>query len=275
MNKFRLYKEKVYYLYANSVLCTKPIVLPGILSNKKNIFIYFDYEREFGGHETKINDLFIKEILELLSQYQIKSTWFTVGKVIKYYPSSINSILVNGHEIGSHTFFHKSPLLMKHAEMENDFEQFSIYTKHFAKVRGFHSPQGRWDLRIFPFLLKYDFYYDLAGGNKMNNGMPVLIRRNGRKILRFSSAGDDWPMYVGNHSLERVCEYLTQLVNDAKTGGVAGIGFHPWILFEKPLIMAGLEYFFQHISQLEDVNVLKALDYVQIISNETNDLEKL
>jgi len=271
MNKLRIYKEKIYYLYANSVLRAKPLVLPKKFDNKKNIFIYFDYEREFGGHKTKINDCFIAEILNLLQQNQLKTTWFTVGKVIKYYPSSIDSILLNDHELGSHTFSHKSPLSMKSAEMKSDFEEFSTYCGHFPSVRGFHSPQGRWDLRIFPYLSKYAFYYDLAGSNKSHNGLPVLIQRNERKMLRFSSAGDDWPMYAGNYSFEGVCEYLNQLLNDTRVGGIAGIGFHPWILFEKPNIFEGFKLLLKRIYLQEDVNVMRAVDYAETILNETNE----
>lgn len=47
-----------------------------------------------------------KRILDVLKKYNVKSTFFVVGVNVKNYPSALNQIVENGHEIGNHTYSH-------------------------------------------------------------------------------------------------------------------------------------------------------------------------
>ena len=47
-----------------------------------------------------------KRILDVLDKYNIKSTFFVVGVNVKNYPSALDQIVKNGHEIGNHTYSH-------------------------------------------------------------------------------------------------------------------------------------------------------------------------
>ncbi|MDE2031111.1 MAG: polysaccharide deacetylase family protein [Patescibacteria group bacterium] len=65
--------------------------------NKKNIAITFDD----GPSEETLN------VLAILRKYNIKATFFIVGKMIKNRESIIEAIKKDGHEFGNHTFSHK------------------------------------------------------------------------------------------------------------------------------------------------------------------------
>ncbi|OAS82470.1 MULTISPECIES: glycosyltransferase [Metabacillus] len=51
---------------------------------------------------------YTKEILKILKEYQIKSTFFLVGKHAKLNPDVVEQIYKEGHEIGNHTYSHSN-----------------------------------------------------------------------------------------------------------------------------------------------------------------------
>lgn len=55
-----------------------------------------------GPHEKTI------EILDLLSKYNAKATFFCIGKQIKKYPKTVQRIIAEGHNIGNHSYSHSN-----------------------------------------------------------------------------------------------------------------------------------------------------------------------
>ncbi len=47
-------------------------------------------------------------ILDILKEYGIKATFFMIGENVKYYNEAAQAVLAAGHEIGNHTYHHKS-----------------------------------------------------------------------------------------------------------------------------------------------------------------------
>lgn len=47
-------------------------------------------------------------ILDILEEYGIKATFFMIGENIKYYSQAAEAVLAAGHEIGNHTYRHKT-----------------------------------------------------------------------------------------------------------------------------------------------------------------------
>lgn len=64
---------------------------------KKNIAITFD-----GGSTNNAAD----EILDILKEKEIKSTFFLTGEFIRNYPQTVKRIINEGHEVGNHTWNH-------------------------------------------------------------------------------------------------------------------------------------------------------------------------
>ena len=48
------------------------------------------------------------EVLNLLEKYRIKATFFVVGENVSYYPKPFKRAIELGHEIGNHTYHHKT-----------------------------------------------------------------------------------------------------------------------------------------------------------------------
>jgi len=247
----------------NLILCRSKATIPNTFLNSKNIFIYFDYEREYSGQNPSISDDDIEYILKLLEEQSINSTWFTVGKLFEEYPDSIAQIQESGHEIGSHTYSHIPPIEVSMKKLKADFHTFSTKSQSFSEVKGFHSPKGRWSYRMLRYLRKYDFQYDLIGARKPIKYLPYFICFGGNKILRLITIGDDWNLYNKKFQPEEICEYLVKQISQINPGEVAGIGFHPWILFSDKNILLGFSKFLNYLSKQDNVRLESAFFYAQ------------
>lgn len=65
----------------------------------------------------------IDKILELLSQYNAKATFFIVGDWAEKYPDSLKKIYDAGHEIGAHSYDHKDYAKLSSTEICEDIKK--------------------------------------------------------------------------------------------------------------------------------------------------------
>lgn len=257
---------KVYYYYARSVLCKVSLKLPSQFEEKKGVFLYFDYEREFGGHTTKISNNNVFEILDLFDYYGFIATWFTVGKIFNHYPESINEILKRGHEIGSHTFSHIAPIKTDKISLKKDFEQYDQLTKDFVSLKGFHSPNGKWSLSMLDNILEYNFVYDVIGISKEEAPVVSQITFNNKNLIRLYSVGDDWSLYNKAIKKVEVFDHYLKLYEKISMGQIGGIGAHPWILYSNAELFEGYKLFLEYLKAQKNCMVSSAISLVSEIS---------
>lgn len=62
-------------------------------------------------------------ILDLLNSYNVKASFFCVGKHIEQYPEYFRAIIERGHRVGYHSYEHKNALRQTLSEFELDFEK--------------------------------------------------------------------------------------------------------------------------------------------------------
>ncbi|WP_170065323.1 polysaccharide deacetylase family protein [Salegentibacter salegens] len=253
---------KIYYRFLE-LIALSPIKENNVESSFKKCFIYYDYEREFSGHKINLSDGDIEHLLNHLDEINLKTTWFTVGKVIEKYPETIFKIKERGHEIGSHTFTHTSPKVMKKINLETDFVNFEkICSTEKLSVEGFHSPNGQWNTKMFNFLVKNKFIYDVISlpltGKKITPMKFQIFKTY--PLVRLVTIGDDWPLFGANKSRREVFEYFKSLYLIPKIGDIFGIGFHPWILYSDKSILMGYKDFLSYLNQQENT-VIKPAGY--------------
>ena len=85
------------------------------------------------------------EILDVLAEYGVKATFFVIGENAEMRPGLVKREVEEGHEIGNHTFDHKS---LKKASFEEAEEQIlkaeeAIVNAAGVKPRLFRPPEGR------------------------------------------------------------------------------------------------------------------------------------
>lgn len=273
MNLIRRINLKIYYVLCNRFLPRKKSILPRVLTDSKNIFIYFDYEREFGGHNTNISDYDISTILDLLKLVKLRATWFTVGKIFDHYPETIIEILSSGHEIGSHTHNHLTPLGTSAKILKNDFKTFSNKTR-IIDIRGFHSPRGRWSFSLLKHLRLHNYSYDVIGANKKERLIPYMVGHGKNQLIRLHTVGDDWPLYNKNLKKEDILRYFNSHLNRIKPGEIAGIGFHPWILFSEPNILTSFSEFLTYLNKQENIRLETGSFYADLLLSEQEGLQR-
>jgi polysaccharide deacetylase family protein (PEP-CTERM system associated) len=104
-------------------------------------------------------------LLDLLDEYNTKATFFVLGKLAEKYPELIREISENGHEIGSHSYSHKTlhELGIKNFEYEIEKTNEILRSITGRYPLGFRAPTfsidntNKWALDI---LVKNGYRYD-------------------------------------------------------------------------------------------------------------------
>lgn len=99
-------------------------------------------------------------LLDLLAKHHQKATFFTLGWIAEYYPDLIREILVQGHELGYHSYYHLRPFRQTRAEFEQDLEKglsliSSISGKSVNIYRAPNLSLNSESLWILPILVKH------------------------------------------------------------------------------------------------------------------------
>ena len=89
--------------------------------------------------------LFTVSILKSLAEYNIKATFFITGKDAEEHSELVQKIIHEGHEIGNHSFSHKSLIFRSIIFIINEIEKTDKILKNLG-VKGeiyFRPPYGR------------------------------------------------------------------------------------------------------------------------------------
>lgn len=120
--------------------------------------------------------------LDLLKQYEIKTTFFVVGELVSKYKDELNLILEHGHEIALHSYSHIRPLNLSISEFREDTQKGMAVLKDVLNVdpQGYRAPcfsldRERLDILKNEFNLIYDSSkikfdsHDLYGRIELND----------------------------------------------------------------------------------------------------------
>lgn len=79
---------------------------------------------------------FTPKFLDLLKEYQIKATFFCIGKQIEKYPETFQRIIAEGHTIGNHTLTHsKSTGFLSTSKMIVEIENCDKVIKNVGNLQ--------------------------------------------------------------------------------------------------------------------------------------------
>ena len=115
-----------------------PALVYNIPSKRKTVFITFD-----DGPIPQTTP----EILKILDDYNVKATFFCLGKNVEKHQDIFGEIINVGHAIGNHSFDHKSGWKTKNADYFTNIEK----ANSIFKTNLFRPPYGR----IKPSQIKY------------------------------------------------------------------------------------------------------------------------
>lgn len=80
-------------------------------------------------------DVGINNIIDFLKQNNFSATFFLLGRVVEKHPRSIENIVKNGYDIGTHGFYHKLIYRQTREEFEEDLQKSIEVINKYTGIR--------------------------------------------------------------------------------------------------------------------------------------------
>lgn len=100
------------------------------------------------------NGPYTSEILDILKKYNIKATFFLLGKNVERYPAVAKRIVKEGHAIGNHTYDHPYLLIQSRSHITYEIKkaELAIFEATNTKTHLFRSPYGADNSWLYHFV---------------------------------------------------------------------------------------------------------------------------
>ncbi|MGH7629933.1 MAG: XrtA system polysaccharide deacetylase [Gemmatimonadales bacterium] len=194
----------------------------------------------------------VDRLLELLARHNATGTFFTVGWLAERKPGLVRRIAEQGHELASHSWWHRRVGDLGPAEFRADVSRCRAVLEQIAgrPVRGFRAPSfsimpgTEW---AFDVLLETGYRYDSSVFPIRRPGYgwpgapsdPYEIRRPGGTLLEFplattTIAGIRLPAAGGAYLRQLPFALVARAFDEHAARGAAGMFYiHPWEIDEE------------------------------------------
>jgi peptidoglycan/xylan/chitin deacetylase (PgdA/CDA1 family) len=138
----------------------------------------------------------VPRILDLLREYSLPATFFVPGWTADRYPQVVDAILKAGHEIGHHSYAHRSPFVLTEDEERADFERALASLKALGvEPKGFRCPSWEPGWRTPQIVAEYGLEYD---SSLMDADKPYVLDTGAGEIVELPVhwSLDDWEQYA-------------------------------------------------------------------------------
>lgn len=138
----------------------------------------------------------VPRILDLLREYSLPATFFVPGWTADRYPHVVEAILKAGHEIGHHSYAHKSPFVLTEKEERADFERGLASLRALGvEPKGFRCPSWEPGWRTPQLVAEYGLEYD---SSLMDSDKPYVLDTGAGEIVELPVhwSLDDWEQYA-------------------------------------------------------------------------------
>lgn len=184
--------------------------------------------------------IYTDEILDILNEYDVKATFFVIGKEDKESIASYQRIVEEGHTLGMHSYSHK---------YNEIYESLDAYTKDFSKLQEFlYETTGVWS-RICRFP---------GGSSNQVSKVPMedLISYLDEQDITYYdwniSAGDATNRYISTEAIVKNC------LSNIEGYNTAVILMHD--ASNKKTTVEALPIILEQLIQMEDTEVLPITD---------------
>ena len=217
-------------------------------------------------HQAYGPEVGVPRLLDLLAEYGVPATFFVPGLTAELHPAVVEGILEAGHEVGHHSFTHRSPVGLSEAEERREFERGLEALDRFGiRPVGYRAPSWEPSWRTAALVAEYGLAYDssLAGDDKpyvLETGSGALVE------LPVSWWLDDWqqtaylPPLARNQtrSAQEVLELWTgELDAYARHGCLYVLTCHPF-LSGRPGRVEILRGLIEHALARGDIELIEA-----------------
>jgi peptidoglycan-N-acetylglucosamine deacetylase len=134
----------------------------------------------------------VPRILDLLGEYGVPATFFVPGLTADRYPATVELILATGHEVGHHSYAHRSPLVLTEDEERHDFERALRALERFGvSPEGYRTPSWEPAWRTPALVAEYGLAYDTS---LMDDDRPYVLETERGDLVELPVSWwlDDW-----------------------------------------------------------------------------------
>jgi peptidoglycan/xylan/chitin deacetylase (PgdA/CDA1 family) len=181
----------------------------------------------------------VPRILRLLREENLQATFFVPGWTARRWPTVVDAILEEGHEVGHHSDLHRHPPTLTPEEEREDFARALETLQSFGTaVRGHRAAYWRATWTTIRLVAEFGLRYD---SSLMDEDRPYVLGIDGRKICEIpvSWSLDDWEQYgfllkpqIGTQieTPSKVVELWTaEIEAQRKEGGIVVLTMHPFL----------------------------------------------
>lgn len=160
---------------------------------------------------------YTRKLVDLLAQYDVRATFFVVGKQVDKHPELLKPVTEQGHEIGNHTYTHSNLVKMTHNEVIAELEKMSdaVIRAVNEKPRYFRAPGGNCndDVVRYARALGYEIaWWDIAP----HDHIPQEPEEIAEKILSNVVDGDIVLLHSG---IDSTVACLPHVIEELRSRG--------------------------------------------------------
>jgi len=195
-------------IYVEAYTRLKPIY--EVSTSKKIIALTFDIS---WGNKTP------EPVLQVLQQNDIRCTFFLSGPWVKQHPKITQSIVKNGHEIGSHGYRHINLSNLSKSEIKEEINKAHQFIKDTTGVEPtlIRTPNGDYSNHVIEGIHECGYEAIQWGTDSldwMNPGVKTIVDRVTKKV----HPGDIILMHASD-TCKQTAEALPQIIENLKTQG--------------------------------------------------------
>ena len=214
----------------------------------------------------------VPHLFDLLADFGLRATFFVPGLTVERYPGLVERIAEAGHEIGHHSYSHRSAVALSEAEEREDFER-ALASLERAGVRPTGHRAAMWEAswRTPAIVAEYGLAYD---SSLMDDDRPYLLETAAGTIVELPPhwSLDDWEQYaylpdppVGQ-AIESPAKVLdlwsSELDAMRRHGSLFMLTNHPF-LSGRPGRVETLRRLIEHALEQGDVEIVTAEEVAQ------------
>ncbi|MGN1248550.1 MAG: polysaccharide deacetylase family protein [Candidatus Spyradocola sp.] len=157
---------------------SRPLPVYNVSTEDKKVAISFD--AAWGEEKTD-------EILKILEDHNVKTTFFLVGYWVDKYPDRVKQIFDAGHEIGNHSNTHPHMSELSSAQISQELDALSDKVEAVTGVRPtlFRPPYGDYDDQVV-----------------------LQARKNGYEVIQWNVDSLDWKNLGIDHMVKQVTKQI-------------------------------------------------------------------
>ena len=138
----------------------------------------------------------IPRILETYKRFGLKQSFFIPGWCLETYPNVVESILMDGHEIGHHGYIHEDPINTRGYQREW-FERTLESHKRICGIlpRGYRAPVYNITDEVINLMIEHGMRYD---SSMMADDIPYKLETSKGSLYEMPVhwGTDDWPPFA-------------------------------------------------------------------------------